>query len=257
MRSEQGESILVTGDRRLRRRFPSPHGVAAFAIRPELSPVEIGVATGTFYRSVGKNLGDVARITGYRFVHAPQGEAGLRSVVELGFRSQGSPTGLGMAVLACDGDGPVRVADGLCGGDQGQPSSYCQHPRRLYPNTNSLTQIPHCLPFARTTLSDSGELLWYLIGLICPEPARNKEKWILNWGFHLRRKPVRYGTTCFDLVSNFSAIGMAPLALQRCVPVQARFTTLQNQRFGMALSAADLLMRAFQSKLRLGVIERA
>lgn len=136
MRSQQREPILVTDDGRLRRCFPSAYRVAAFAIRPELSPVEIRVATGTFYRGLGKYLRDVARITCYRFVHAPQREAGLGGVIELGLRTQGSPAGLGVAVLARDGDGTMRVPDGLGRGNQGQPGSNCQHPYSLHPNTS-------------------------------------------------------------------------------------------------------------------------
>ena len=194
MRSQEREPILVADDGCLRRSLPSPHRVTAFAIRPELSSVEIRVAAGTFYRRLGKYLRDVARITRHRFVHASQRETGLGGVIELGLRSQGSPAGLGMAILARDGDGPVRVPDGLCGGNQGQPSSYCQHPRDLHPN--AYPRNTHCLPSAPRHPTDSGELLyWYLIGLCCPALARNKENWSVKLGVYLSCKPVRYRTT--------------------------------------------------------------
>lgn len=50
---------------------------------------------------------------------------------------------------------------------------------------------------------------------------------------------------------------MTALAFQRSVAIQTCFPAIQSQRLGVALSAADLFMRAFQNELCLGVIERA
>jgi hypothetical protein len=159
----------------LRCRLPSTDGMAAFTIRTKGPPVEIRVAICTFYRCVGKYFRNVARITGNRFVHSTKGESSLCRMAEFRLRAQGSPTGLRVTVLTSDGDRSMRIANGLCRHRCGHAGQYGQQHPRCSPNAP--LQISHCSTFRPHHLSDSGELRWYLFGLICARAARSKKKW--------------------------------------------------------------------------------
>jgi hypothetical protein len=118
----------------LRRCLPSTYRVAALAIRAKLAPVKIRVTIRAFHRSLGKNFRYVARITRNIFMHASQGKARLRCVTELRLRAQRSPTSLRMAILACDVERSMRVANGLRGGELAQPSKHHQRHGHLHPS---------------------------------------------------------------------------------------------------------------------------
>ena len=160
----------------LRRSLPSAHGVAAFAVRAERPSVEIRVAIGTFYRCIGKNFRDVARIARDRFMHSAKRESSLCRVAEFRLRAQWCPAGLGMTVLARDGNRPVRIANGLCRRGRGYAGQHGQqHPRR---SPNAPLQITHCSTFRPHHL----ELRWYLFGLICAQAARIKKQKVREFG---------------------------------------------------------------------------
>lgn len=92
--------------------IPPLYGVTLRAIRPHLTAVNIGVAVGTIFANVREHRLNMALDAVHLFMHPAQGIVGL-IVIEFRDSSYRTPTGSGMAVLARNGKGTVRVATGL------------------------------------------------------------------------------------------------------------------------------------------------
>ena len=195
MRAQQREPVLVAADGGLWSSLPSPYGVAVFALCPELAAVQVGVAVGALHRSFGKNARYVARITRNIFVHATQRESRLGVVAELGLRAERGPTGDGVAVLAGDVNGTVRVPGRRLRhrrGAQPQPDDHpdCQPQQRAGP----LLSCHQCPAFAPDATPQ--RRIGYLSGrLECSLVEWRTSKDPLGSGNHLRRKPVPYRFT--------------------------------------------------------------
>ena len=108
MRSNQREPIFVNAYR-LQGHVPADYAVALFAIRAELTPVDIGVAVGTLRAYVAEYGFGMALNAIYLCVHAPQGIAG-RIVVEFRDGTDRFPTRLCVAILAWDLERAVGAA---------------------------------------------------------------------------------------------------------------------------------------------------
>ena len=108
---KQGKPIQVVLGR-LRGHAPSADRVAVLALGSHLPAMKVRMTVRAFGSSVGKNSGDVARITGYILVHAPQRKRGL-IVIELRLRTQRRPTRGRMTVLARNRNRAVGIARSL------------------------------------------------------------------------------------------------------------------------------------------------
>ena len=108
MRAQQRKAVLVIlyllhGD------IPPLYGVTLGAIRPHLTAVHIGVAVGAIFACVCKDRLNMALDAVHLFVHPAQRIVGL-VVIKFWDRSYRTPSRSGMAVLAGNGEGAVRVA---------------------------------------------------------------------------------------------------------------------------------------------------
>lgn len=88
--------------------FPSVYGVALFAVGAELVAVNIGVAIGAARPCVLEDEIRVALGAGDFRVRSAQREC-RAAVIEFGQAADGLPTCAGMAILAGDVDGAVRI----------------------------------------------------------------------------------------------------------------------------------------------------
>ena len=88
--------------------LPALYGVAVFAVGPELTAVEVGVAVRAMRAYIMENERSVALGTANVFVHAAEWIAGL-VVIKFGDGPDGLPTRVGMAVLARNGNGTVGI----------------------------------------------------------------------------------------------------------------------------------------------------
>lgn len=107
MGADQWKAVLVVlnvfvGD------LPAFDGVAVLAIGAKLAAVEVGVAVRAMRAYVMEYERRVAPGAADVFVHAAQGVTGV-VVIELGDGADGLPTGVGVAVLAGNGEGAVRI----------------------------------------------------------------------------------------------------------------------------------------------------
>lgn len=107
VRSYQRKAIVVVADR-LKGNLPTLHGMAAFAIRSHLPSVDVCVTVSAVCAHVMKHHAGVARRAGNIPVHTPQRVTGL-VVPELGIGANRFPTRVGVAVLAWNRDGSVRI----------------------------------------------------------------------------------------------------------------------------------------------------
>ena len=107
MCSNQWESILVVLNR-LQRNLPSLDRVAAFAVRPELTTVNVGVTVETLRTYVLENQARMALGTAHVLMHTAQRVSGL-IVIEFRIRPDRFPTGVRMAIGARDGKRSVGV----------------------------------------------------------------------------------------------------------------------------------------------------
>lgn len=111
MCAEKGEAVLVILHL-LHRDIPTLNGVALRAIRSHLAAVNIRVAVGTVTADVRENWLNVTLDAFHFFVHAAQGIARF-VVIEFRDSAYWAPSGSGVAVLARNGKGTMRVASGL------------------------------------------------------------------------------------------------------------------------------------------------
>lgn len=88
---------------------PAQHRVTVFALRAELTLVEIRMTIRASRTSFGKDFRYVARITRYILVHTAKLEVGFAIVIELRLRAKRRPTGGGVTILAWQRKLPVRV----------------------------------------------------------------------------------------------------------------------------------------------------
>ena len=88
--------------------LPAFYGMAVFAVGPELTAVEVGMAVRAMRAYIMENKRSVALGTANIFMHAAKGITGL-VVIELGDGPDWLPTRVGMAVLARNGDGAVGI----------------------------------------------------------------------------------------------------------------------------------------------------
>jgi len=108
VRSNQRESIFVSAYR-LQGHIPADYAVALFAIRAELTAVNIGVAVRTVRAYVAEYGFGMALNAIYLCVHAPQWIAG-RIVVKFRDCADRFPTRLCVAILAWDRERAVGAA---------------------------------------------------------------------------------------------------------------------------------------------------
>lgn len=108
MRSNQWKAVLVLLDL-VDRHAPSVHRVALLAGRPELAPVDVGVAVGAFRTDVGEDEVGMTLAARNLLVQAAQGVLGL---VVIKFRDVADrlPARKCMAILARDGQVAVGAA---------------------------------------------------------------------------------------------------------------------------------------------------
>jgi len=109
MSPHEGEAVLVILDR-IEGDIPTPDRVAAFTIGAKLPAMNVGVAVGAMGTYVFENEAGVALCAAYLLMHATEGIAS-GVVIELGNRANGLPTGIGVAVLARDGQRTVGISD--------------------------------------------------------------------------------------------------------------------------------------------------
>ena len=109
--AEQREPVEVLLYR-LNRYLPSEYRVALGAVRAELSAMDVRVAIGAVLAHVGENRLGVASGAGHFFVHAAKRVA--RAVmVEFRNSANGSPGGIGVAIVAGNIERAVRTTPGL------------------------------------------------------------------------------------------------------------------------------------------------
>jgi len=92
--------------------LPALHRVTLLTIGPELAPVDICVAIRTTHAHVGKDKIGMAPYAVHFFVH-PSQRVARPVVVKLRNVADGLPASIGMAVLAGNVDGAMRVPPGL------------------------------------------------------------------------------------------------------------------------------------------------
>ena len=88
--------------------LPSPDAMALLAIAAELATVYVRVAVRACRRSVGKNKLDVTLPAIHRHMQTPEWVSGF-IVIELGNRTQGTPTGRRMTIRTGDSQRIVRT----------------------------------------------------------------------------------------------------------------------------------------------------
>jgi len=108
MGAEQWEAIQVAANR-IHVRPPAVHSVAILASGAELTAMDIGVAVGALFANVSKNLSHMAGITRDILVQAAQRILGFAIVIKLKGLPEGRPTRSRVAVLAGDGQRPMRI----------------------------------------------------------------------------------------------------------------------------------------------------
>ena len=96
------------------RDLPSTHGMALFAIRAQLPPVNVGVTILAALPHVAEDHLHVALGASHRSVHPAQRISGL-VVIEFRQCPDGSPSIRGVAVLAGDGEISVRTVRAFLG----------------------------------------------------------------------------------------------------------------------------------------------
>lgn len=107
VRSQEREAVLVILDL-LDGNLPAQHGMALRAIRAEFSPMNVRVAIRAILAHIRENGFHVTFEAFYFFVHAAQRIFGP-VVVEFRNGADGPPRGGGVAILAGDGERPVRA----------------------------------------------------------------------------------------------------------------------------------------------------
>lgn len=116
MSPHERKAILVVLDR-IQGDIPTLYRVAAFTIGAELPAMNVGVAIGAVGTYVFEDEAGVALGAANLLVHAAEGVPG-GVMVELGNRTNGLPTGIGVAVLAGNGQRAVGIGHlglGFCG----------------------------------------------------------------------------------------------------------------------------------------------
>ena len=97
------------GAYRLKGYVPADHAVALLAIRSHLPAMNVGVTVRTPSAYVTEYQLGMALDAIHLCVHSQQRIAGLPVVIEFRDRADRLPTRLGMAILAGNRDGAVRV----------------------------------------------------------------------------------------------------------------------------------------------------
>lgn len=82
--------------------------MAAFAVGSELTAMNVGMAVCATRADIMKNQGCVALSTGHIFMHAAERITGL-IVIEFRAGADRLPAGIGVAVLAGNGDRPMGI----------------------------------------------------------------------------------------------------------------------------------------------------
>lgn len=126
--------------------LPAVNGVAVLACRAKLPPMDVSVAISALLTDVSKDFLHMARITCDILVKAAERILCFTVVVELHCLPKGRPTCCRMAVLAGDGERPVRIARLLR-----FPSLAWQHPPACHtqdkkydrPSAYGFGGIPH------------------------------------------------------------------------------------------------------------------
>jgi hypothetical protein len=90
---------------------PSLNGVAALALRPELTLVKIRMAVRATGSGFGKDFRDMARITGHVLMHAAKLEASFGIVIEFDPRAKRRPVRRCVTILARKRNLPVGVGN--------------------------------------------------------------------------------------------------------------------------------------------------
>lgn len=122
---------------------PTLHCVAVFALRPKLAPVNVGMAISALCTRLGKHSGDVAGVTRYIRMHAPQRKTCACVVVELRDGPNRLPPSGCVTVLARDRNRSVGIPHGsLCrcypeAGEQAKDDPFPIHVRFESSNTNN------------------------------------------------------------------------------------------------------------------------
>ena len=88
---------------------PPAHGVAVLTSAAHLTAMDIGVAIGAFVPYIREDFADVALAAGDVGMHRAQRIFGIGVVIEFRLGANRLPTHRGMAALAGDRDGPVRI----------------------------------------------------------------------------------------------------------------------------------------------------
>lgn len=109
MRADERKAIQVIADVFVRD-LPALHGMAVFAVCTELPAMNVCVAVRTVLAHVFEDQARVTFGAGHLLVHAAQRVACL-IVIEFGVGTNGLPTRVGVTLLACSGDGSVRICD--------------------------------------------------------------------------------------------------------------------------------------------------
>ena len=129
--SEQRETILVILHL-LHGNLPALHSVAIRAVRAHFILMDVGVAVLAILPHVGEDGFHMALYALHAFVHAPQ-RISCFVVIELGNCLDGPPSRRGVAVVAGDGQRPMRTAS-VAALRLRKPSAACwpgeqQHPK--------------------------------------------------------------------------------------------------------------------------------
>lgn len=107
MSTYQGKAVLMILNF-FNRNLPASYGMAAFAIRSKLATMKVCMTVCTMGTDISKNQGGVAPGAACALMHTAKWIPGL-VVVELGNGADRLPTRIGMAVLARDCYGPMRI----------------------------------------------------------------------------------------------------------------------------------------------------
>ena len=111
VRAKQWKSVEVLPNR-LDRHLPAENRVTLGAVCAELTAVDVRMAIRAVLADIGKNRLQVALYAVDFFVHTAKGiSRGV--VIKFGDGADGAPTGARVAILAWDGQRPVRTPCGL------------------------------------------------------------------------------------------------------------------------------------------------